>query len=212
MTRTARGDCGRAPGWPRLAQLFLVSRRVLVATVALGAAAIALRVALHWHWDTYGALQLPLVAETAAACVVTVVSGSPFGDVERAAGSRLPWLRLGTVLGLAGTAVAMLAIGVATAHLAGGAGDIVRNTVGLVGTGLICASVLGSGLSWTGPVVVLVIGVYGLYSLWHGPALTTPLIFPARPAGDFGAALCVAALFVIGSCLIIFRGARTEAA
>jgi hypothetical protein len=181
-----------------------------VATVALGATAIALRVALHWHWDTYGALQLPLVAETAAAGIVTVVSGSPFGDVERAAGSRLPWLRLGAILSLVGTAVAMLATGGATAHVAGGVADMARNTAGLVGTGLICGSVLGSGLSWTGPVVVLVIAVYGLYSLWHGPHLTTPLIFPARPAGDLGGALCVSALFVVGVALITWRGERTE--
>jgi hypothetical protein len=53
-----------------------------------------------------------------------------------------------------------------------------------------------------------VIGIYGLYAQWHGPALTTPWIWPARPAHDVGAALCAGLVFLLGVAAIALRGAR----
>ena len=56
----------------RLVRLHLASRRVPAALAAVAACAIGLRVALHWHWDTYGALQLPLVFETGCATAIAI--------------------------------------------------------------------------------------------------------------------------------------------
>ena len=50
----------------RLVRLHLLSRRVPAALAAIAACAIGLRIALDWHWDTYGALQLPLIFEAAS--------------------------------------------------------------------------------------------------------------------------------------------------
>jgi hypothetical protein len=70
------------------------------------------------------------------------------------------------------------------AHLAGGVLDVAWNTAGLAGLGLLSAGLLGGGLAWVGPTGYLAVGVYGLYTQWHGPALTTPWIWPARSPHD----------------------------
>jgi hypothetical protein len=208
VTTTRPLGARHGPREPSLAYLYLASRRTQPAVVALGACALALRIALHWHWDAYGALQLPLIAEAACAVIVTGACGGPFGDVERSAGSRLPWLRLSSTFGLVAVTVGALSVGASTGHVAGGLFDIVRNTAGLVGAGLIAATLLGVGFAWVATVVILFVGVYGLYSLWHGPALTSPWVFPARPPHDLGGALCAIAFFVIGVTLIGLHGAR----
>ena len=56
----------------RLVWLYAISRRVPAAVAAIAACALGLRIALIGHWDSYGALQLPLVFETAAATVIAV--------------------------------------------------------------------------------------------------------------------------------------------
>ena len=78
----------------RLMRLYAVSRRIPAALAAIAGCAIALRVALLGHWDAYGALQLPLVIETAAATMVAATVASPFGEPERVCGRWLPFLRL----------------------------------------------------------------------------------------------------------------------
>jgi hypothetical protein len=202
-----------APGrcWPRLVRLHVASRRVPAAAALIAGCAIALRVALCWRWDAYGALQLPLVPETACAAVIAVAAGSPFGDCERAAGRWLPVLRLAAVLALTALAAGALAAAGTGAHLAGGALDVLRNLAGVVGLGLLGAAALGGGLAWVGPVGYLVVGAYGLYALWHGPALTTPWIWPARPPHDAGAAVCAGLVFACGVVAITARGARDPA-
>jgi hypothetical protein len=196
------------PTGRRLVGLHLASRRVSPAVAAILACAVVLRIALYWPWDAYGALQLPLLYETACAAIIAVATMSPFGEPERVTGRWLPRLRLGTTLGLTVIAVlALAATGIGT-HLAGGTLSVVRNTVGLVGLGLLCAAVLGGALAWTGPAAYMVIGVYALYRQWHGPALTTPWIWPARPAHDLGAAICSALVFAAGMAVITVRGAR----
>ena len=209
-TEARPGAVGR--GIPRrLIRLHLASRRVPVALAVLVACAFVLRIALHWPWDAYGALQLPLLFETACACVIAVATASPFGEPERVTGRWLPWLRTGTTGVLTGAAaVALAAAGIGT-HLAGGALAAVRNLAGLTGIGLLCAAILGGALAWTGPVASMVIGVYAVYSQWHGPALTTPWIWPARPPDDVGAALCAGLVFAAGLAAITLRGARDEA-
>jgi len=196
------------PGLLRLARLHLTSRRVPAALTAIVACAVVLRIALHWQWNAYGALQLPLIFETACAAVIATATAGPFGEPERATGRWLPLLRLGTTMALtAAAAGALAAAGIGT-HLAGGSTEVLRNLAGLIGIALLCAALLGGALAWTGPTAYLVIGIYGLYTQWHGPALTTPWIWPARPAHDVGAAVCAGLVFLLGVAAIALRGAR----
>ena len=192
----------------RLVRLHLASRRVPAALAAVAACAVGLRVALHWHWDAYGALQLPLVFETACAAVIAVTTASPFGEPERATGRWLPFLRLGAALALTAAAAGALAAAGTGAHLAGGGLDVLRNVAGLTGIGLLFAAVLGGGLGWAGPLAYMVVAAYELYAAWHGGALNTPWIWPARPPHDAGAAICAGLVFAAGMLVITVRGAR----
>ena len=192
----------------RLVRLHLVSRHVPAALAAIAACAVLLRLALLHSWDTYGALQLPLLFEAGAAAVIAITTASPLGEPERATGRWLPFLRLGTALALTAVAAGALAATGAGAHLSGGTLDVVRNVAGLTGIGLLCAALLGGQLGWTGPVGYMLVGAYGLYTDWHGPALTTPWIWPARPPHDLGAALCAGLVFAAGLAVITVRGAR----
>jgi hypothetical protein len=192
----------------RLARLHAISRRLLAGLAVIAACAVALRIALLWPWDDYGALQLPLVFETAPAAAVAVTTASPFGEPERAVGWRLPALRLSAVLVLTATAVAVLAAAGGSAHVAGGTLDVLRNVAGLTGIGLLCAAVLGGALAWVGQMAYLLVALYALYTQWHGPALTTPWLWPARPPHDLGAALCAGLVFAAGLVIITVRGAR----
>jgi hypothetical protein len=182
-----------------------------VALAGLAVCAVGLRIALIGHWDAYGALQLPLVAEVASVCVITVVTASPLGDAERVAGRWLPWLRLGGVLAMMAAAIGALAAGSVGGHLAGGTLDELRNLAGMTGIGLICAALLGGGLAWTGPTAYLIAGVYGLYTQWHPPAITTPWLWPARPPHDLGAAICAGLVLAVGLAVFTVRGARDAA-
>jgi hypothetical protein len=195
----------------RLARLHAASRRVPAAAAAIATCAAALRIALIWPWDSYGALQLPLVFEAGAAAAIAVTSASLLGDPERVVGRQLPFLRLATTLALTAIAVGALCAAGAGAHLAGGSLDVLRNVAGLTGLGLLGAAALGGGLAWAGPTGYLVAGVYGLYTQWHGPALTTPWLFPARPPHDTGAAICAGLIFAAGLAVITRRGARDPA-
>ncbi len=211
----APGRRDRRPGTARMALLLLrrhaASRRVPAALAAIAACAVALRIALIAHWDAYGALQLPLVFETGAAAAIVVTTASPLGDPERVAGRWLPFLRLATALALTAAAVGALAAAGTGGHLAGGTLDVLRNTAGLTGLGLLCAAAAGGGLGWTGPACYLLAGVYGLYTQWHGPALTTPWIWPARPPHDLGGALCAGLVAAAGLAVFTMRGARDPA-
>lgn len=192
----------------RLMRLYATSRRVPAAVAAIAACAIGLRIALIAHWDAYGALQLPLVFEAASVAAITITTASPLGDPERVAGRWLPFLRLAAALALTAAAVSALAAAGTGAQLSGGTLDVLRNVAGMTGIGLLCAAALGGGLAWAGPTGYLVVGVYGLYTQWHGPALTTPWIWPARPPHDLGAAICAGLVFTFGTAVITVRGAR----
>ena len=150
----------------RLMRLHAVSRRLPAALVLLAAFAAGLRGALYGHWDSYGALQLPLIFEAACAAIIAVTAGSPFGEPERATGRWLPFLRLGVAVTLTGLAAGALAAAGAGRPLAGGFPDILRNLAGLVGIGLLCAAVLGAPLAWTGPLTYLVLSVGGCQSVY----------------------------------------------
>ena len=182
----------RTPGPP-----YWASRRSWFALGALAACGMALGAALHWHWDTYGALQLPLLFETGAAAIIAVAITSPFGEPERATGRWLPFLRLGLTMALSAAA--------------GGALDRLRNTAGLIGIALLFAAWLGGGLAWLAPAGFMVVGCYALFRDWHGPAFTTPWIWPARPPHDLGGALCAGLVFAAGMVVFALRGARDRA-
>jgi hypothetical protein len=192
----------------RLIRLYLASRRTPTAALTLVVCALVLWAALQRSWDAYGALQLPLLFETACACVIAVAIASPFGDLERAAGHGLPWLRIATTTALIVTATAALWAAGVGAHLAGGGLSVARNLAGLTGIGLLCAATLGGARAWTGPAAYMLIGIYALYRQWHGPPLTTPWIWPARPPADLGAAICAGLVLVAGLAAIGLRGAR----
>ena len=161
-------------------RLHAISRRVPAAVMAMAACAVGLRIALAGSWDSYGALQLPLVFEAGCAAVIAITTASPLGEPERVAGRWLPFLRLAITLALTVAAAAALAAAGTGAHLAGGALDVLRNVAGMTGLGLLCAAALGGGLAWAAPVGYLVAGAYALYTQWHGPALTTPWLWPGR--------------------------------
>jgi hypothetical protein len=192
----------------RLGRLHAASRRIPAVLVAIAACAVGLRIALLGHWDAYGALQLPVVFETGAAAVITVATASPIGEPERVAGRWLPYLRLVAALVLTATATVALAAAGTGAHRAGGTLDVLRNVAGSTGIGLLCAAAIGAGLAWAGPAAYLLAGVYGLYTQWHHPALTTPWLWPARPPLDLGATICASLIFVLGTAAITVRGAR----
>ncbi|GIF63284.1 hypothetical protein Ais01nite_13190 [Asanoa ishikariensis] len=196
------------PALLRLARLHLTSRRVPAALAAIVACAVVLRIALHWRWNAYGAFQLPLIFEAGCAAVIATASTGPFGEPERVAGRWLPLLRLATTLTLTAVAAGALAAAGLGTDLAGGTGGLLRNLAGLTGIALLCAVFFGGALGWTGSTAYLVIATYGLYTQWHGPALTTPWIWPARPSADIGAALCAGLVFLVGVAAIAFRGAR----
>ena len=196
----------------RLAWLYAVCRRLPATVAVIAACALGLRIALvAGHWDTYGALQLPLVFEAGAAAAIAVSTASPLGEPERVAGRWLPVLRLASALALTALAVGALAAAGAGAPLAGGFPDVARNVAGLTGLGLLGAAVLGGGLAWAGPVAYLVVGAYALYTQWHGPALTTPWLWPARPPHDLGAALCAGLVFTAAVAVTAVCGARDPA-
>jgi hypothetical protein len=202
--------------WPpragtRLLRLHAISRRVPAAIAAIAACAIGLRIALIGHWDSYGALQLPLVFEAIAAAAIAVSTAGPFGEPERVAGRWLPVLRLASALALTALAAGALAAAGAGLPLAGGPLDVLRNVAGITGLGLLGAVWLGGGLAWTGPVSYLLVGAYALYTQWHPPALNTPWIWPARPPHDAGGALCAGLVFLAGLAVYTVRGARDPA-
>jgi hypothetical protein len=206
---TPAADAGsRGRPFLRLLRLHLASRRFPAALAAIVACAGALRIALQWPWNTYGALQLPLIVEAGCAVAITVTTASPFGDLERATGRWLPFLRFGAAVALIAVAGGALAAAGVGMPVAGGTLEMLRNLFGLTGIGLLCAAVVGGALAWTGPTAYLVIGVYALYTQWHGPAITTPWVWPARPGHDIGAAVCAGFTLAAGLVLITIRGAR----
>jgi hypothetical protein len=193
----------------RLVRLYAVGRRVPAATAAIAACGIGLRIALLGHWDAYGALQLPLIFETAAAVSVVATVASPFGEPERVTGRWLPYLRAAVTIALTAAAIGGLLVAAGTGgHLSGGTLDALRNVAGITGIGLLCAAAFGGGLSWTGPTGYLVAAMYALYTQWHPPALSTPWLWPARPPHDLGGALCSALVFAAGLAAITVRGGR----
>ncbi len=191
----------------RLVRLYLLSRRVPAACCLLAALGCVLCSALHWRWNIAGGpaaqLAIPMIVETCAAAIVAVTSYGPFGDTERAASWRLPWLRLSIVLVLAAAAFGLLSAGASGGYLPGGVLALLRNLVGMTGIGLLSAAALGGAFGWVGPMGYLFIIEGALADGW-----TTPWVWASRPAGDVGGAVCATAVFAAGLAAIAALGAR----
>ena len=185
-TWPAAGSRGRWPRWP--------SAGWCCGPRSTGTGAWATRTAPR---------QLALVTEAGAASVIAAATQSPFGDPERATGRWLPYLRLGGAVGLTAAAFGALAAGAAAEHLPGGTLDILRNTAGLTGIGLLLAAVTGGALAWAGPMMYMIVAQFALIGDWP-----TPWMWPARPPHDLGAALCAGLVFAAGIAVATVRGAR----
>jgi hypothetical protein len=198
---------GPGRGWPRLAWLYLLSRRVPAAAGLLAGFGAVLWVALHWHWNVSGgpaaAIVIPLVIEAGAAAVIAVTTYGPFGEPERATGRWLPFLRLGATVALTAAAIGALAAGSTGGELPGGFAAMARNVAGITGTGLLCAALLGGILAWTGPMAYLVLTETALAG-----SATTPWIWAGRPPHDVGGAGCAGLVFAAGLVLVTVRGVR----
>jgi hypothetical protein len=190
----------------RLAWLFLQSRlagRALIAVVGIA----GLTWLCAWRWPAEIPLRLTLVmAPLAAATVIAVTVGSPWGDAERAASYPLFRLRFGHVLGLLGVAACAAGLVAADRFPADAEWAVARNIVGLGGLGLLTARVAGAGLAWLGPVVVgvsaLVLAPGARLSDWNWP------VKPGDDARSLGVALLLGAL---GLAVVSARGARESA-
>jgi hypothetical protein len=143
------------------------------------------------------------VVETGAAAVIAVTTYGPFGELERATGRWLPYLRLGAAAVLTAAAVGALAAGATGGVLPGGTLAMARNVAGMTGIGLLSAAVLGGAFAWVGPMAYLLVTETTLAG-----APTTPWIWPTRPPHDLGGALCAYGVFAAGLAVIMLRGAR----
>jgi hypothetical protein len=204
-SRTAAGG-SRA----RLFRLHLRSRRVPAACVALVLCAPLLQLAVRnalSQSDSVGARnsaeQLALLLEAATAAVVSVALHGPFGESERSAGRRLPWLRLATSLLLTAAASGAVILGVLGTGLPSGDLAALRNTAGLIGIGVLCTVIIGGHFAWVGPAAYWVLGAYASADHWG-----TPWVWPARPGQDIGAALCAYAVLAAGLLAVTVIGPR----
>ncbi len=202
------GAAGRGPAAARLGWLHLRSRRVPAALLVLAVCGALLHAALYWHWAFNSgayAQQVPMIIEAGAATVIAVTAHSPFGETERSAGHWLPYLRLLTVAGMCGLAIALLQLGAAGESLNQGIVVLARNVVGFTGIGLLCSLVTGALLAWTLPMGYMLFCQYALLQSW-----TAPWTWPVRPPADRGAWLWASAVFAVSLLLFTIRGPRAR--
>jgi hypothetical protein len=189
--------------YSRLTFLFLRSRTVMPALIALTAIAAATALTLDASNYSDLILLLRIAAPLAVAVVVGVSIRSPFGEAERTASRPLPPLRLAHI-------ALLLAFGVAGFALAsvvpdvGSLGMLLRNGAGFVGLALIGAWLLGTAVSWLLPLAYGG-GVFFAY-------LTRPLSdawwrWPVQKTDD-GSALAIAlGLLAVGLTMVVIAGA-----
>jgi hypothetical protein len=203
------GTLAGRSGAGRMTRLHLASRRIPAAIGALAACGIALQLAIRagdgsGPGTSTGTMQLVLAIEVGVAAVVGAAIAGPFGESERtAAGRRLPLLRMITLLALAAAAAGVMLAGAAGVDVPNGDLAILRDTAGLTGIALICATAVGGAFAWVGPAAYFVIAAYAVAANW-----STPWTWPARPPGDTGAMICAIATFAVGALLVVVIGTR----
>ena len=194
------------PAGLRLTWLHLRTRRVPAGMVALAGLGLLLRAALHWHWASYSdPQQFPMTVEAGAAAVIAVTTHGPFGEVERATGRWLPYLRLLIAVALAGLAILALQLGAVGESRSDGILVLARNVIGFAGLGLVCSLVTGGLLAWAAPLGYMAFCQYALLEAW-----SAAWTWPARPPADRGAWICASVVFVVGLLLFTVRGPRTR--
>jgi hypothetical protein len=207
---TPAAQAWRGAAGTRLVWLYLRSRRIPSAVLALAVCGAVLRAGLHWHWMFAGgrlAQQLPMIIEAGAAVAIVVTTHSPFGEPERSTGRWLPYLRLGATLALTGLAIGVLQLAVTGASLEGGVLQLSRNVIGITGIGLLCSLVTGGLLAWVLPLGYVAFAEYTLIEAW-----VSPWTWPARPPADRGAWICACLVYAAGLLAFALRGARTRLA
>lgn len=187
----------------RLAGLYLRSRLTgrALALLALLAAATA-----AWlRHDAAVATLLSVMVSLAVATVIGTSARSPFGEVERSAGTALAALRCGHLAGLLALAVAALAL----AAIGAGADSwrFVRNVAGFTGLALLPAPALGAGVSWVVPFAF--VGYIGAVVFTGG--MPGRWAWPLHPAADRPAATIALALLLLGLTVVARLGAREGA-
>jgi hypothetical protein len=196
------------PAGLRLTWLHLRSRRVPAGILALAASGALLHAVLYWHWTfnsgRYAQL-VPMIIEAGAAAVIAVMMHSPFGEVERATGRWLPYLRLFTAIALTGLAILALQLGAVGQSLNDGILVLARNVIGFTGLGLLCSLVTGGLLAWILPMGYLVFGQYALLAGWRAP-----WAWPGRPPADRGAWICASVILAAGLLLLTVHGPRAH--
>jgi hypothetical protein len=145
-----------------------------------------------------------LILSLAVAAVIGTGARSPFGDVERSAGSRLPALRLGHLVGLLVFAVFVLALATAGRGDEDFAWTLARNLAGFAGIALLAARALGAGLAWVVPLAYGVC-VYAFVPNPHEPGRWAWLL---RTTTDRWATAIAAALLLAGLAAVAHGGAR----
>jgi hypothetical protein len=213
-TRSPDAPAGwRVPALARLAWLYLRSRRVASALIALAACGVVLWAALKYQW-WYGAGnrpdELPNLLEACAAAIIGVTAHSPFGEPERATGRWLPFLRPALILALCGTAIGFLAAGAAVAYdpqagvgLVHGMLPVARNLLGFTGVALLLSLAIGGLLSWIGPLAYVLICQCAAIANY-----SEPLTWASRPPEDRGGWIAALVVFAVGLAAFTIRGPR----
>jgi hypothetical protein len=179
----------------RLVRPYSLSRRAPAALAALLACAVALRLALIWHWidgHGFGGQLVAMPIEAGAAVVIAATVRSPFGEVERASGHWLPWLRLSGTVALTCVAACLMLLAPLGLDLPGGDLVTLRALAGLTGIALLSAAAFGT-FAWAGPLAYLVVAELAIDDHW-----TAGWIWSGRPPHDRDAAVWAVLAFVAG--------------
>jgi hypothetical protein len=190
----------------RLWLLYLRSRLVFPALVGLLLiAGLCWAVGERWGGQADLFLIASVTVPLAAAVVICVTMGSPFGELEPSLGRSLVGMRLGQLAGLLIVAAVVLA-GAATAWQGV---DVewrfVRNLLGLAGLGLLFVRVLGGRLSWAPP---LGFAMLALFQSGAASGDAPNWAWVVQPASRHTAATLALALLTAGLVLAVRFGAR----
>ncbi|ONI71076.1 hypothetical protein ALI144C_51990 [Actinosynnema sp. ALI-1.44] len=175
----------------RLLVLYARSRGLFAAFAVMLASTVGIWALDNRDW------RILLLALAMGVCAMSAGLGSPDLKLDRT--GALPWpLWRGTHLVVAAAVVC----GLTTALQMWDAGMILRGAVGLAGLTGLTATVLGSQLSWTLPVLWTAVCVVA------GPTDNTILTWLVQSPESTGALLTATALGVLGLAAYAIRGPR----
>jgi hypothetical protein len=146
-----------------------------------------------------------MIVEAGAAAVIAVTTHGPFGEVERATGRPLPFLRLLAATGMCGLAILALQTGAAGQSLNEGILVLARNVIGFGGLALACSLVTGGLIAWAAPLGYMAFCQYALSEAW-----SAPWTWPARPPADRGGWIAAVTVLAVALLAYTLRGPRTR--